>query len=175
MAEGHGRKQVTDMDIRPENPADAGAIAALTTAAFATAPHASGTEAAIIAALRAAGALHLSLVADDGGIVGHVAFSPVHIDGREAGWFGLGPVSVAPERQGCGIGSALIREGLARLARAGASGCVLLGDPAYYRRFGFKADPGLILPDVPPEYFQRLVLAGPPARGVVAFHPGFHA
>lgn len=162
------------MQIRPETPADHAAISALTTAAFATAPHASGTEAAIIDALRAAGALALSLVADAGGVVGHVAFSPVRIDGREAGWFGLGPVSVAPGRQGQGIGSALIREGLARLAAAGAKGCVLLGDPGYYRRFGFETDPGLVLPDVPPDYVLRLVLAGVPPRGTIAFHPGFY-
>ena len=162
------------MLIRPETPADAPAIAALTTAAFAAAPHASGREAAIVDALRAAGALALSLVADDGGVVGHVAFSPVTIDGREAGWFGLGPVAVAPDRQGQGIGSALIREGLARLAAMGARGCVLLGDPGYYRRFGFEVDPALVLPDVPPEYFMRLMLAGTPPKGTVAFHPGFY-
>ncbi len=163
------------MRIRPETDADHAAIGALTTAAFAGAPHSSGTEAAIIDALRAAGGLTLSLVADDGGgVVGHVAFSPVRIDGRQAGWFGLGPVSVAPDRQGQGIGGALIREGLARLAAAGAKGCVLLGDPGYYRRFGFQADPGLVLPDVPPEYVLRLVLAGAPPRGTVAFHPGFY-
>lgn len=162
------------MLIRPEAAADHAAIRALTTAAFAGAPHASGTEAAIIDALRAAGALALSLVADDGGVVGHVAFSPVRIDGRDTGWFGLGPVSVAPKWQGQGIGSALIREGLARLAASGAQGCVLLGNPGYYRRFGFATDPDLTLPDVPPEYFQRLVLAGAPARGTVSFHPGFY-
>ena len=162
------------MLIRPETNADHEAIRALTTAAFAGAPHASGTEAAIIHALRAAGALALSLVAEDGGVVGHIAFSPVTIDGQDCGWFGLGPVSVAPDRQGQGIGGALIREGLARLAASGAQGCVLLGDPGYYTRFGFATDPDLVLPDVPPEYFQRLVLAGTPARGTVSFHPGFY-
>lgn len=163
------------MEIRPETMADAAAIAALTTAAFATAPHASGTEAAIVAALRDAGALSLSLVAGEGGrITGHVAFSPVTIDGRACGWFGLGPVSVAPDRQGQGIGAALIRDGLARLAAMGAKGCVLLGDPGYYRRFGFEADPGLRLPEVPPQYFLRLVLAGAPPAGIVAYHPGFY-
>ena len=162
------------MQIRPETEADASAIAALTTAAFATAPHAAGNEAAIIDALRAAGALALSLVADAGGVVGHVAFSPVTIDGKDMGWFGLGPVAVAPDRQRQGIGAALIREGLARLAAMGAKGCVVLGDPGYYRRFGFEADPALVLPDVPPEYFMRLILAGTPPRGTVAFHPGFY-
>lgn len=162
------------MQIRPETAADAAAIAALTTAAFAGAPHASGTEAAIIAALRKAGALHLSLVATEAGrVIGHVAFSPVRIDGRACGWFGLGPIAVAPDRQGQGLGGALIREGLARLHAEGAKGCVLLGDPGYYTRFGFVADPGLTLPGVPAPYFLRLVLAGPAPVGRVAYHPGF--
>ena len=161
------------MLIRPETAADHDAIRALTTAAFAGAPHASGTEAAIIDALRAARALALSLVADAGGVVGHVAFSPATIEGRDCGWFGLGPVSVAPDRQRRGIGAALIRAGLAGLAASGAKGCVVLGDPGYYSRIGFATDPALTLPDGPPDYFQRLVLTGTLPRGTVAFHPGF--
>ncbi|MGF7053500.1 putative acetyltransferase [Bosea sp. OAE752] len=162
------------MPIRPEQPADAAAIRALTTEAFAAAPHSSGTEAAIIDGLRAAGALTLSLVAVEGGeIVGHVAFSPVTIDGAERGWFGLGPVSVQPGRQRGGIGSGLIRDGLQRLREIGAGGCVLLGDPGYYGRFGFAADPALVLEGVPPEYFMRLAFgAGVPA-GTVRYHAAF--
>src|SRR5690606_20299677 len=115
-------------------------VGALTAAAFAGVPYASGTEPAIIAALRAAGALRLSLVAAEGQeLLGHVAFSPVIIGGRDRGWLGLGPLSVRPDRQRRGIGSALVRTGLERLRRDGAGGCVLLGDPAYYRRFGFRA------------------------------------
>ncbi len=166
------------MPIRPEQPADAAAIRALTTEAFAAAPHSSGTEAAIIDGLRAAGALTLSLVAveDDAKpdtILGHVAFSPVTIDGAERGWFGLGPVSVRPGRQRGGVGSELIREGLQRLREIGAGGCVLLGDPGYYGRFGFAADPALVLEGVPPEYFMRLAFgAGVPA-GTVRYHAAF--
>ncbi|WP_038364489.1 N-acetyltransferase [Bosea sp. UNC402CLCol] len=162
------------MPIRPEQPADAAAIRALTTEAFAAAPHSSGTEAAIIDGLRAAGALTLSLVAvEDDEIVGHVAFSPVTIDGTERGWFGLGPVSVRPGRQRSGVGSELIREGLQRLREIGAGGCVLLGDPGYYGRFGFAADPALVLEGVPPEYFMRLAFgAGVPA-GTVRYHAAF--
>jgi putative acetyltransferase len=162
------------MPIRPEQPADAAAIRALTTEAFAAAPHSSGTEAAIIDGLRAAGALTLSLVAvEDSEIVGHVAFSPVTIDGAERGWFGLGPVSVRPDRQRGGVGSELIRDGLQRLREIGAGGCVLLGDPGYYGRFGFAADPALVLEGVPPEYFMRLAFgAGVPA-GTVRYHAAF--
>lgn len=162
------------MLIRPEQPEDTDAIRALTTEAFASAPHSSGTEAAIVDALRAAGALTLSLVAIEGNeIVGHVAFSPVTIDGAERGWFGLGPVSVRPGRQRGGIGSNLIREGLQRLRAMGAAGCVLLGDPGYYGRFGFAADPALVLEGVPPEYFMPLGFGAEVPAGTVRYHAAF--
>ncbi|WP_089177373.1 N-acetyltransferase [Bosea sp. AS-1] len=162
------------MPIRLEQPGDADAIRALTTEAFATAPHSSGTEVAIVDGLRAAGELTLSLVAvEDGEIVGHVAFSPVTIDGAERGWFGLGPVSVRPGRQHSGIGSELIREGLRRLRENGAGGCVLLGDPAYYGRFGFANDPALVLEGVPPEYFMRLGFGAEQPAGTVRYHAAF--
>ena len=61
-----------------------------------------------------------------------------------------------PNRQRHGIGSALIAAGLARIREQGAKGCVVLGDPGYYSRFGFAADPNLCLAGVPAEYFQRL-------------------
>ena len=163
------------MRIRPEMPTDVSAIRTLTSIAFTGMPFASGTEPAIIDALRRAGALHLSLVAEDeAGLVGHVAFSPVRIDGEACGWFGLGPVSVRPSAQRKGVGSALIRKGLGLLRLEGAGGCVLLGDPAYYRRFGFRADPALSLHGVPPVYFQCLRLGGAEmSHGVVTFHEGF--
>ncbi|MBN9452014.1 MAG: N-acetyltransferase [Bosea sp.] len=162
------------MEIRSEQPADADAIRTLTTEAFATAPHSSGTEAAIVDALRKAGVLTLSLVAvEDEKIVGHVAFSPVMIDGAERAWFGLGPVSVQPGRQRGGIGSELIREGLRCLRDMGAAGCVLLGDPAYYGRFGFANDPTLVLEGVPPEYFMRLAFGAAVPSGAVRYHAAF--
>lgn len=163
------------MIIRAEQPGDEAAIGAVTAAAFAPMPYSDQTEPQIIERLRAAGVLALSLVAeDDGVIIGHIAFSPVALEGGEGGWYGLGPVSVLPERQGAGVGGALVREGLERLRALGAAGCVLLGDPAYYGRFGFRNDHSLVLPDVPREYFQSLVLHGPDAFGIVAFHPGFY-
>ena len=163
------------MQIRDEHPEDAAAIGELTAAAFADAPHASGTEARIVAALRQAGALTLSLVAtaDDGRIVGHAAFSPVQIDRAAGRWYGLGPVSVTPELQRQGIGGALIRRGLDRLAALGAEGCVALGDPAYYGRFGFVSDPALTYGGEASRYFQRRVLKGDPPQGDVSYHPGF--
>ncbi|MBS0505082.1 MAG: N-acetyltransferase [Proteobacteria bacterium] len=164
------------MEIRDERPADAAAIRAVVTAAFATAPHSSGTEAAIVDALREAGALTLSLVAEeDGEVVGHIAFSPVMADGSEGGWYGLGPVSVRPDFQTKGIGQALVRVGLERLKESGAFGCVVLGDPAYYARFGFLNDPALRYPGVPPEYFQMLIFAGARPSGDVSYHAAFDA
>ena len=162
------------MHIRPERPADAATIHALTEAAFAGMPFSDQTEARVIEGLRAAGALTLSLVATEADeIVGHVAFSPVTVDRQDVGWYALGPVSVWPQRQRSGIGQALIRDGLERLRALGAGGCVLLGNPAYYRRFGFEADPDLYESGAPPGAFQCLTLNGARPRGRVSFHPAF--
>lgn len=144
-------------NIRPETPGDAEAIETVTVAAFREAPHTSHTEQHIVRALREAGALSVSLVAEcDGAVVGHVAASPVSLSDGTPDWFGLGPVSVLPAWQGRGIGSALVQACLARLRERGARGCVLVGEPGYYQRFGFRSLPGLILPGVPPEYFLAL-------------------
>lgn len=162
------------VNIRSELPADAPAIAALTTAAFLTAEHSRGNEALIVDALRASGSLAVSLVAVDANrIIGHVAFSPVTIDGRDLGWVGLGPVSVAPDRQRKGIGTTLIESGLALLREQDARGCVVLGDPAYYRRFGFASDPELYLEGVPTAYFQSLSFDAKCQQGRVQFHAAF--
>ncbi|NTF42578.1 GNAT family N-acetyltransferase [Rhizobium rhizogenes] len=160
--------------INSERPEHIGAIRAITTAAFAGAEYSSGTEAMIIHALRTAGALTLSLVAiEDGEIIGHVAFSPVSIESGATEWFGLGPVSVLPDRQGSGIGKALIEAGLAKLKEDGAHGCVVLGDPHYYARFGFRNDPALRYADVPAEYFQHITFKGPTPGGEVRYHQAF--
>jgi putative acetyltransferase len=162
------------MQIRPERPDDATTIHALTDAAFKGMPFSDDTEARVIDALRAAGALTLSLVAMlDGEIAGHVAFSPVTINGEAGDWYGLGPVSVWPDRQRSGIGQTLIREGLRRLQSMGAGGCVLLGDPAYYARFGFENEPDLRHAGAPQWAFQCLTLNGARPCGEVAFHPAF--
>jgi len=164
------------MQIEPERPEDSSAIRLLTRAAFEGAPYSRQTEAQIVDALRAAGALAISLVAIvEGEVVGHAGFSPVSIDGVKGDWYGLGPVSVSPARQGRGIGQALIRDGLQRLSSLAASGCVVLGAHAYYGRFGFESDPALFYGDVAPGYLQRLVFKGPAPKGEVTFHPGFDA
>ena len=162
--------------IRPETPADCATIARLTAAAFRHAPHSSHTEQFIVDALRRAGQLSVSLVAQNGDeIVGHVAVSPVSISSGATGWYGLGPISVLPARQGRGIGSRLMESALAELRRLGAAGCVVLGDPAYYRRFGFAARPALVLPGVPPEYFQAMSFEGSRPVGRVGYDEAFNA
>lgn len=168
------------MQIREERPGDAAAIRALTDAAFATAPRRGGNEADIVDTLRARGDLALSLVAAGGGrIVGHIAFSPVTVDGAGGGarngWFGLGPVSVLPARQRQGIGSRLIRDGLDRIRAEGAAGCVLVGDPGYYGRFGFGSDGALTYGDVPAEFVQWLSFGDQTPRGAVQYSPAFEA
>lgn len=162
------------MLIRNEVAGDVAAVDALIAAAFAGKPYSDGSEAAVMAALRAAGAAVIALVAEQAGaVVGQVAFSPVTVDGRPSAWHCLGPVAVRPDVQRAGIGSTLIGAGLRRLEGIGSAGCVLLGDPAYYRRFGFRTGTGLTAPGYPPEYFMVLpFLAGTPA-GAVGFHPAF--
>ncbi len=164
------------MIIRDERPGEIAAIHALVTEAFLAAPHASGTEGAIVDALRADDALTLSLVAmADGALAGHAAFSPVLIDGEKCDWFGLGPVAVSPASRRRGIGHALVEAGLKRLQALGAGGCVVLGDPAYYGRFGFANDPALRFADAPAEYFQMLRFTDEAPRGDVVYHPAFYA
>ena len=162
--------------IRNETAADVDAIAEVTIAAFKTLEISHHTEQFIIAALRAANALTLSLVAEvDGCIVGHIAFSPVTMSDGTQNWYGLGPVAVLPEYQRQGIGKALIQEGLARLKEMNAQGCCLVGHPEYYRKFGFENVPELVLEGVPQEVFFALSFDGHIPQGSVTFHDGFMA
>ena len=164
------------MTISKERPQDIEAINRLTEAAFRNEEYSSHTEHFIVNALRRTGQLSISLVAaEHDEILGHVAISPVSISSGVTGWYGLGPISVRPDRQGKGIGSALMWAALQQLRQQGAAGCVVLGDPAYYGRFGFKAHPGLELPDVPPEYFQALSFTGELPVGVVKYAAAFDA
>ena len=162
------------MIIRDESPADRAAIHAVTHAAFAAMPYSEGDEAELVDALRAAGALKVSLVAETAGeIAGHIGFSPVTIAVAQGDWFGLAPVSVRPDRQREGIGAALIWAGLARVEALGAAGCVLIAHPDYYPRFGFAADPALTYRGAAHPALQRLTLGGADPMGEVVFHPAF--
>ncbi|MGH8291534.1 MAG: GNAT family N-acetyltransferase [Steroidobacteraceae bacterium] len=165
-----------NVKIRCEISADVMAIEAVTISAFLNAPHTSHTEQHITNALRTAGKLPISLVAEaDGSVIGHVAFSPVSLSDGAPGWFGLGPIAVLPKHQRRGIGLQLIREGPCILRERGACGCVVLGEPQYYGRFGFRADAGLVLPDVPPEYFQAMPFGASKPRAVVTYDAALNA
>ena len=164
-----------DINIRIEKSSDIEAIHDVTVAAFKNAPHTDHTEQFIVKALRNANVLSASLVAESSkGIVGHVALSPVTISDGTTGWFGLGPISVLPSEQGEGIGSKLMNAAIAELKSRAASGCVLLGDPQYYQRFGFKPLAGLTLADVPAEYFMGLAFSNEVPSGAVSYHPSFY-
>ena len=166
-----------NVSIRDERPGDEAAIRNVTKDAFANAPYADGSEPLIPERLREAGALTLSIVAErDGEVVGHVAFSPVEIvtnSGVKHGWRGIGPLSVRPDAQRQGIGTALMHEGLRRTREAGAPGCVLIGDPNYYGRFGFAAREGLTYAEVPSAYVLALPFADVEPKGNILFHPAF--
>ncbi|WP_429130806.1 GNAT family N-acetyltransferase [Ensifer sp. 4252] len=162
------------MTIRLERAGDEQAIHDVTAAAFEGHPHSDQSEPFIIERLRDLGALTLSLVAEDEGhVIGHVAFSPVTFTPPAAGWFGLGPVAVSPDRQAKGVGSRLIREGLAMLAADAASGCVVVGDPDYYQKFRFRNESSLVFPGCAPQYFMALAFSGAVPTGTVAYHPAF--
>lgn len=159
--------------IRPECPGDAAAIHAIHAASFPTTD-----EARLVDALRAAGRLCVSLVAvERAQIVGHVAFSPVSVPGTTDG-VGLAPVAVLPGYRRRGVAAQLVREGLAACQRAGYGFVVVLGEPGYYRRFGFAPATRWGLHD---EYgggdaFQALELrpgAVPPCGGLARYAEEF--
>jgi putative acetyltransferase len=124
--------------VRHEVPADQGAIRAINEGAFG-----GSEEADLIEALRAEGAVLLSLVAEHKGrLAGHVLFSRMFID-TAAGPLdavALAPVAVLPALQHLGIGAALIRAGLEALSARGERIVLVVGHPTYYPRFGFSAD-----------------------------------
>lgn len=165
-----------NIKLRSETDTDVTAITEVTVAAFKTLEISNHTEQFIITALRAAKALTVSLVAElDGRVIGHIAFSPVTISDGTRNWYGLGPVSVLPDYQRQGVGKALIQEGLSRLKEMNAQGCCLVGHPEYYKQFGFKNMPGLVLEGVPQEFFFALSFDRHSPQGTVTFHDAFKA
>jgi len=163
------------INIRPEKSSDVEAIYAITKLAFSGMPFTEGDEPDLIDKLRQRGLLVLSLVADEGGIVvGQITFSPARISSGTSPWFALGPVSVIPERQGEGIGSSLINEGLNQIGDLGALGCILTGNPAYYRRFGFELRPGNCPVNEQEEHFMVRVLGSVEPEGTFSFHETFY-
>lgn len=127
--------------LHPETLYDLPGIRLLEEAAFAR-----PAEAILVDLARERGKSTLSMVAAQDGVVrGHVLFTPITFDPPQPGLHGLGigPVAVLPKYQRTGIGSRLMRAGLDHVRRLGYGFVVLLGDPAYYSRFGFR--PGRLL------------------------------
>ena len=162
------------MIVRPEGPRDSEAIRRVNIAAFAGHPLSRQTEHLIVEELRAAGALDVSLVAElDGSVVGHIAFSRAQIGDEASGWYLLGPAAVLPDHQARGIGRKLVETGLGAVRARGAGGCVLVGDPAFYARFGFAQIRGVTCAGVPDENVLCLRFSGPMPSGEVLYHAAF--
>lgn len=166
---------ISGLTIRPESSADRAAVYGVTKRAFATLPQAGGDEQDLVDRLRERGELALSLVAElpDMGVVGHIGFSPVTIDGADCGWLQLAPVSVEPELHHRGIGSALIEAGVAQLQANGVRGIGVVGNPAYYERFGFRILEGLGPTGPEAAYFRAMVLAGAAPHGIIHYASAF--
>lgn len=165
---------MSELLIRAEKVRDVAAIRNVVSAAFAKVAHSNQKEDLLVDRLRDGGALSISLVAQvDGQVVGHIAFSPVTVDGLLCDWFGLAPLAVRPDYQRSGIGSRLVNAGLNSLRRLGATGSVVLGAPEYYRRFGFVARQDLLFANAPAEYFLAQSFADEIPRGRVAYHQAF--
>lgn len=160
------------MLIRDETADDIPAISKLVTEAFLALPQSSGAEAGIVEALRAENALTLSLVVEDEGeVIACLAASPAQI-GHQDDWSLIGPIAVLPSRQRQGVGTELITEALDRL-RLTHRGAALVGDPAYYSRFGFREFPGLTVTGCPSEFVQALPFSDPEPRGELIHHRAF--
>ncbi|WP_339630727.1 N-acetyltransferase [uncultured Sneathiella sp.] len=153
------------LTLRDERPEDTAEIREIITAAFGQ-----PEEADLVEALRTANDLTLSLVAEeDGKIIGHIALSRLK---SPANSVALAPVSVAPDRQGGGIGGALIVEAIARADKDGEALIFVLGDPAYYTRFGFSVGTAAPFDCIyAGEYFMALELG----EGKVAVEPVVYA
>jgi putative acetyltransferase len=165
-----------NVHVRAETAADIDRTFLLVEAAFGN-----RLEADLVNALRRSATPQVSLVAEaDGLVVGHVFFSPITIESdRPAPPVAqLAPLAVHPDYQRQGVGSALIRRGLAESDAMGWSAIFLVGDPAYYSRFGFEpAGPrGFFYPGPHDPYLQWVELRAEALAGVsgrIRLHPAF--
>lgn len=163
--------------VRPEAADDTGAVRVVNELAFS-----SNAEARLVDRLRRDARPLVSIVAEiDRELVGHILFSPVTLSGRtDLQLMGLAPMAVRPDRQRCGIGTALVEAGLAACLRLGTDAVVVLGHPRYYPRFGFMPASRFRLRcawDVPDDVFMALELrAGclDEAGGQVEYHTAFN-
>jgi putative acetyltransferase len=153
------------MVLRPETEADRAAVRAVNEAAFGT-----STEADLVEALHRKALRLVSLIAEaDGEVIGHIVFSPVSlVEHAHLNVMALGPMAVVPDRQRKGIGSALVREGLARCKDLGCLAVVVVGHADYYPRFGFAPASRYGLQceyDLPDEVFMVAELEAGALRG----------
>lgn len=165
------------MQIRLEEREDMSAVYEVNISAFET-----PAEAKLVNKLRKEVKPIISLVAEENEeIVGHILFTPVRLSGDpELKIMGLGPMAVIPAYHGKGIGSALVRAGLAKCKESGYGAVAVLGHTWFYPRFGFKPS---VLYDIRPEYdvpeevFMILELEPDylmDASGSIQYHPLFN-
>jgi len=164
-----------EVTIRPEARGDHAAIGDLIRVAFAEMPYADGDEAELVETLRREKAISVSLVAElDDVVVGQIVFSPALASDGGEGWYALGPVAVDPAHQRTGIGSKLVRAGLQAIMQLGANGCILVGDPVYYTRFGFRLSPSNAPVGEAAEFFMVKLLGHQQhPSGPISFHWAF--
>ena len=168
------RKDVNETLIRSETPSDIATIRAINIAAFAAHQYSRHTEHLIVDALRHDRALSASLVAvRNDQPMGYIAFSKAEVGEMRDGWYLLGPVAVLPEFQRQGIGSLLVQSGLEQLRSRQGAGCVLVGDPSFYRRFGFDVHSGLVHQGVPNEFVLGLSFGTVWPTGAIKAHRAF--
>ncbi|TWH67428.1 putative acetyltransferase [Micromonospora olivasterospora] len=145
-APGGNLARVTTLRLRPEDPADTGPVGRVLAAAFARPDVLAPPEVGLVEELRGTDAwiAELAMVAEYGGeVVGYALLTRVRVRGDDgnAPALALGPVAVAPHRQRIGHGTAVVQAGLDAATELGERLVVVLGSPAFYRRFGFtRAD-----------------------------------
>jgi putative acetyltransferase len=159
--------------IQAESREDQDGIRAVHLAAFST-----PLEADLVEALHAEGDAQISLVAkDEKGIVGHALLSRMNVegDGRQYRALGLAPVAVLPDHQRQGIGSKLIDDALLEAQRFGTELVFVLGEPDYYRRFGFDAETAVPFasPYAGPYFMAKSLGAALPSAGTAEYAPAF--
>lgn len=167
------------MVIRQERLEDRQEVYRLVQAAFAATEHSDGNEQDLVEALRCSPSFlpELSLVAvEEGKIVGHILFTRASVGGTQV--LALAPLSVLPERQGQGIGLALMEQGHRIAAALGYGWSIVLGHAGYYPKVGYRpaAEFGIYAPfEVPPETFQaiRLDPEAPELSGLIRYDPAF--
>ena len=166
----------SDINVRPEEPGDHASVRHVNEAAFGQ-----PDEADLVDRLRDQADSSISLVAvKDGDVVGHILFTPMTFAPPRPALraMGLAPMAVSPVHQRSGVGSMLVREGLAACRRVGVQAVFVLGHPAYYPRFGFTpaVERGLVSDYDAPEAFMVLELdpgALDGVKGVARYHPVF--